>query len=215
MSWEPVPGLRVLFKREIDRRSVLRGAAVLGLVGATGAVAGRGLRSSAVAQSSDTTIDLLNLAFTVESLVVACSRWALNQEFLTDRDRQVLEPAQAHQQMYCDTIREAIAKFGGTPIDEPEYHATDAIRESRDACLRTMWELQETTIKAWQGQIPLATDAALVPLLRPMVMHKGCHAAALGMLIEGVGQAFPGAIEPTIPLPEALQAMEDFRGPAR
>ncbi len=215
MSWQPVTGMSVLFKREADRRSVLRGAALLGVAGAAGALGARGLQSAANAQPSDTTIDLLNLAITVESLIGACYGWVLNQEFLTDRDREVLQPAAAHQEIYCDNIRNFIRESGGTPVEEPEYHAPDPIRASREESLRTMWQLEETMIQGWQGQIPTATDAAIVPATRPMVMHKGCHAAALAMLLEDAGQPFPAAIEPTITLPDVLSAIESFRGPAR
>jgi hypothetical protein len=201
----------VTFKREADRRSVLRGAAALGLIGAVGAVGYRRWEDAqALAQPPGTIVDLMNIALTTETLLAAAYGWALNQTFLAPRDREVLEAAERNQQVYCDTYREVIRSFGGEPVEEPEFHSTPAILESRESALRELQRLENLMIGTWQGQMGVITNTELVARLRPILMNKGAHAGALTVLL-GDAPAFPSTIEQPITLEQTLSAMEEFR----
>lgn len=201
----------IAFKRDIDRRSFLRGAAAAGLALGAGGALLRHQDPAADAQSdASTTIDLMNFAITAEAMLGAYYMELLESGVLTERDIEVLQPALEHQQGYCDGLRAVIQRFGGTPVEEPAYHFED--HETREAALHLAWELENTTVCGWQGQIPTITDPALIPLTRPMAIGKPAHAAAIAMLLGDVGQPFPGAIEPAITLQEALTVMEEYRG---
>lgn len=202
----------IAFARDRDRRSFLKGAALAGLaLGAGGALVRR--QDAANAQSDpSTTIDLMNFGITVESLLGACYATILAAGVLTDRDREVLEPALAHQEGYSDGLRGVIERYGGTPIEEPDYHFDEAEYATREGALTLAWKLEEMTVKGWQGQIPSVTDPALIPLTRPIAIGKPAHAAAIAMLLEDAGQPFPGAIEPMISLQDVLRVMEEYRG---
>lgn len=203
----------IVFGRDIDRRSFIRGAAVAGLAaGAGGALLRHQDRVADAQSSASTTIDLMNFAITVESMLGACYMTILDAGVLTDADLAVLRPALEHQQGYCDGLREVIKGFGGIPVEEPDYHFEDSEYATREAALQLAWELEEMTVRGWQGQIPTVTDPALIPLVRPIAIGKPAHAAALAMLLGDAGQPFPAAIEPMITLPEALSAMEEYRG---
>lgn len=208
---DSVGGVDVAFERESDRRSVLRGAALLGLLGAAGAVGYRRWEDGqAHAQPPGTIIDIMNIAVTTEALVGQAYGWVLNQDYLTDQDRAVLEAAGSHQMAYCDTYREVIRSFGGEPIEDPTFFATPAIAESRESGLGELLRLEDLMIRTWQGQMGTITNTEVIATMRPILMNKGAHAGALSVLV-GTVPAVAAAIEQPLVLEETLRTIEEFR----
>lgn len=209
---DSIGGIDVTYKRDADRRSVLRGAAVLGLIGATGAVGYRRWEDAqALAQPPGTLIDVMNIALTTESLVGAAYDWTLAQGFLTAQDRGLLETARGHEQIYCDTYREVVRSLGGEPVEEPEFTVTPAFTESRESALSELLRLEDLVIRTWQGQMGSITNTEVVATVRPILMNKGGHAGALAVLV-GTAPAMTSAIEQPITLDETLAAITQYRG---
>jgi len=203
---------RIVFRRELDRRSVLRGAAALGLAGA---VAGAyRWRTEAWAQEPDTTADLMNFARTVEGLLCKAYEYALEKEYMTPRDDELLRPIMEHEVAYVELFAQLVEQAGGRAVELPAYNFTEAEMDDRMSCLRTLSSLEELSIKGWHGQIPTARDPRLVPQARPIVMAKARHAAVVAMLLEDEGTPFPAAIEQSITLEEVLDGISQYRGTA-
>lgn len=204
---------RILFRREMDRRSVLRGAAALGLAGA---VAGAyRWRTEAWAQAPDTTADLMNLGRTLEGMLCKAYEHALDDEgFMTPRDDELLRPVMQHEMAYVESFGQLVEQAGGRPVELPVYNFEQAGMEDRVGCLRALSSIEELSIKAWHGQIHTVRDPALITSMRPVLMAKARHAAVVATLLEDEGTPFPGPMEGSIMLEEALEGMSMYRGAA-
>jgi Ferritin-like domain len=202
----------IAFANETDRRSFLRGAALVGLAGFAGAAVLQRRDAPAIAQSSDVDVDLMNLGITFESLLSACYERLLATDMLTERDRAVLTPAAAHQSGYRDVLRAGIERYGGTAVEEPQFHFDDSDFATREAGLGKILELENMVLQGWQGQMRSPAEPTIVHVLRPIALAKPTHAAAIAVLLQGSAQPFPAAIEPALTLPEALEAVEEYRG---
>jgi hypothetical protein len=202
----------VMFRREVDRRSVLRGAALAGLAGALGLVGAQRLRTQAVAQTQNTTVDLLNLAITIEALLAHCYGKIFDYDLIEGREREILQPIEQHHQRYIEMFRQVVTSRGGTPVEIPAFHVPQENYASREAGLRMVWQTEETALRGWQGMLSTVNDPEIVPLLRPVKLAMPAHATVLAILLGGDAQPFPGAIEPGAGLQETLAAIEEFRG---
>jgi len=204
---------RIVFRRELDRRSVLRGAAALGVAGA---VAGAyRWRTEAWAQAPDTTADLMNFARTMEGLLCKAYEYALDDEdYMTPRDDELLRPIMTHQLGYVEAFGQLAVKAGGEAVELPAYNFSEDEMGDRVGCLRTLSSLEELSIKSWHGQIHNVRDPALIGSMRPVLMAKARHAAVVATLLEDEGKPFPGPMEGSIMLEEALDGMSQYRGAA-
>lgn len=203
----------VVFRRELDRRSVLRGAAALGLLGAAGGAYRWRAQAWAQEASGDVTVDLLNFARTMEGLLCAAYEYALDDEdYMTERDQQFLRPILNHEMAYVENFGTLIERAGGTPVELPEYNFSEEEMGDRIGCLRTLSQLEETGIQGWHGQITTVRDPDLIVAMRPVLMEKARHAAVVASLLEDAGAPFPAPIESTILLEQALDAIAPFRG---
>lgn len=203
---------RIVFRRELDRRSVLRGAAALGLAGAIGGATR--WRAEAGAQA-DTTADLLNFARTLEGLACKAYEYALDEgDSMTPRDDALLRPILQHEMGYVQQFAQVIEKAGGTPVELPTYNFSEEEMGDRVSRLRTLSSIEELSMQSWHGQIPTVRDPTLIPFTRPLLMAKARHAAVVAMLLEDEGTPFPAAIEPSISLEECLEGMAQYRGAA-
>lgn len=203
---------RIVFRRELDRRSVLRGAAALGLAGA---VAGAyRWRDEAWAQAPDTTADLMNFARTMEGLLYKAYEYALDDEYMTPRDDELLRPIMQHEMAYVEQFGQLAERAGGQAVELPTYNFSEDEMGDRVGCLRTLSSIEELSLKSWHGQIPTVRDPQLIPQTRPILMAKARHAAVVAMLLEDEGVPFPAPIQQGIVLEEALDGMSQYRGAA-
>lgn len=204
---------RIVFRRELDRRSVLRGAAALGLAGAVaGAYRWRG---EAWAQAPDTTADLMNFARTMEGLLCKAYEYALDDAgYMTPRDDELLRPIMQHEVAYVEQFGQLAEKAGGSAVELPTYNFSADEMGDRVACLRTLSSIEELSLKSWHGQIPTVRDPQLIPHTRPILMAKARHAVVVAMLLEDEGTPFPAPIQQGIMLEEALDGMSQYRGAA-
>lgn len=203
---------RIVFRREIDRRSVLRGAAALGFAGAAaGAYRWRG---EAWAQA-DTTVDLMNFARTLEGLLCRAYKYALDDEgYMTPRDDELLRPIMTYELAYVGQFGELVEKAGGRAVELPMYNFSEEEMGDRVGSLHTLSSLEELSLRSWHGQIPNVTDPTLSAVMRPVLMAKARHAAVVATLLEDEGKPFPMAIQSGIMLEEALEGMSQYRGEA-
>lgn len=203
---------RMVFRREVDRRSVLRGAAALGLAGA---IAGATRWAAEAGAQADTTADLMNFARTMEGLLCKAYAHALDEsQFLTPRDDELLRPIMQHEVAYVEQFGQLAVKAGGRAVELPAYNFESAEVADRVSCLRTLSSLEELSLRSWHGQILNVRDPALSAALRPVLLAKARHAAVVAMLLGDEGKPFPAAIQQGIPLEDALDGMAPYRGAA-
>jgi hypothetical protein len=202
---------RMVFRRELDRRSVLRGAAALGLAGA---VSGAYRWRAEAGAQADTTADLMNFARTMEGLLCKAYEHVLDEGNMTPRDDELLRPIMQHEMGYVEQFGQLVRKAGGSPVELPMYNFSEEEMVDRAGCLRTLSSLEELSLKGWHGQIPNVTDPTLTKVMRPVLMAKARHAAVVAMLMEDEGKPFPAPIEGSIMLEEALDGMAQYRGAA-
>lgn len=195
-----------------SRRSALRtsllaagGAAVVSLSGPSVF----GLRS-AMAQSFDGPIDVLNYALTLEHLEANFYR-TYNQEFSAadieaagfgSNVRGRLESIEAHEEAHVDALVSTIESLGGTPVSEAMYSfgVTDV-----DSYIATAQVLENLGTGAYTGaaQFLIENDDLLTAAL---TIHgvEARHASYLNVINDDV--PFPEAFETALTPEEVLAA---------
>lgn len=195
----------------VNRRSVLTGAAALGVVAALWRQTNQDLANA----QGDLRIDLLNLGLQSEYLM--CSAYEEAIEYggiLNARDLELVQAMLAECTASVELFRASIEEFGGQPIAPTGMTYPEGAERNRETCLALLLELENVTIQGWQGAVPMVNDPSVVALAQPLGFTKARHAGALAVLIGEAATPFSSAIEPGLPLPEVLEKLEPYRGAA-
>jgi Ferritin-like domain len=197
--------------RAVDRRRLLTGGATITGAAALAVLWRRTTTDVATAQT-DTTLDLMNLALTTEFLLCSAYEEAHGYEVLEDADRELIGAMLAAAEQHVAVFTAAVERTGGQPIERPGFTFPEEAQASREACLLALLELENTTLRGWYGAIPIVQEPAVLELARPMILAKARHAGAIAHACGGDANPFPEAIDTGIPLPDALQTLERYRG---
>jgi ferritin-like protein len=194
----------------LNRRRLVTGAATVGAAAALAAL-WRGATDRVATAQTTTTLDLLNLGLTGEYLMCSAYEEALEYDALAETDIELVSAMLAQTEHNVGLFKEAIEAQGGEPVMRPGFTYPEEAEHDRTLCLQMLDQIQMVTIQGWQGVVPLATEPGLLEFARLMGITKARQCAALCYLLEAANP-FPSAIEQGRPLPEVLQAIEQYRG---
>jgi ferritin-like protein len=196
----------------VNRRSVLTGGAALGAVGALAAI-WRQSQRLANAQG-DMRIDLLNLGLQSEYLTCTAYEEAIEyaEGMFDARDLEFVHAMRDECEASVETFRAAVEEFGGTPIEPTGMTYPEEAEESREVCLKLLLEIEDVTMRAWHGAAPAVQDPSVVVLAQQLGLTKARRAGALGFLLGEAAPPFPAPMVTGMPLAEALEQLEPYRG---
>lgn len=196
----------------VNRRSVITGAASLGAVAALAALWRRTTYDLANAQG-DTTIDLLNLGLQSEYLMCSAYQEAVESgAILNERDLEFVQAMLAECVAGVEQFRTTIDELGGEPIAETGMAYPEDAQRDRESCLALLLELESVTMRGWHGAAPMVQDPSIVVLAQQLGLTKARRAGALAFLLGEAAPAFPSPVVTGMPLAEALEQLEPYRG---
>lgn len=167
----------------MNRRNFLRVSAAT-LVAGTLATTTVGMGSSrALAQSGNTTIDILNYALTLEHLEARAYREILAAGLVTGTARDYFQSFGAHEAAHVDALTQTIQSLGGMPVQAQQNYNWPAFQNEQEV-LEYFQMVEELGAAAYLGQAPNLIDNDDL-LTAAVSIHnvEAQHAAVLADLI--------------------------------
>ena len=195
------------FDTEESRRKFLRGAAVIG-VGGTLAVHYKGDPSALAQDASEGDLEILNYALTLEYLEAEFYQRALENDVVSGRARELIEPIRDHEQAHVDLLTKTINDLGGTPAEKPKFKFPGPAINKRGAFLETASTFEELGVKAYHGQVTKIENPDLLAAAASIAGTESRHAAVIAVLMDG--EPFPSTVEESLPMEDVLEAAMQF-----
>ncbi|MFN2491185.1 MAG: ferritin-like domain-containing protein [Actinomycetota bacterium] len=193
------------FQRERDRRNFLKWAAVIG-VGGSLAVAAKD--RFAAAQSGGGDVGILNYALTLEYLERDFFRRGLQEELLSGRDAELVEPILAHENEHVSILSSTIEKLGATAVEAPEPTYPSGTFGSARRWLETASMLEDLGVSAYHGQVTRIESPELLQAAASIAGVESRHAAILRELTGA--DPFPAPLEQPKIRAQVLKAAQLF-----
>ncbi|MHB8688179.1 MAG: ferritin-like domain-containing protein [Candidatus Dormibacteraceae bacterium] len=231
MNQDSIRGRSVIqFAHEKDRRAFLKYAA---LVGVGGSLAGALPISNVFADASPTPtpsgspstaaggtasgtsqfgagdIGILNYALTLEYLESEFYQKGLAANILGD-DAKYVTPVAAHEAAHVAAITATLTKLGATPATKPTFVFPPTTFTDKATFLKTAVTFEETGVKAYQGQVTLIKDGAILGAAASIAGVESRHAAVLNYLAQT--PPVPNPVEQHATADETLAAVKPFLG---
>ncbi|CAN5508005.1 ferritin-like domain-containing protein [soil metagenome] len=196
----------IAFRHEVDRRTFIRGAALIG-VGGTLAVR---LKSdpTAFAQGSVNDLEILNFALTLEYLEADFYRQGVEAAVLEGRELELVAPIAEHEQAHVDSITETVTALGGTPVAMPMFTYPEGTFTDRTMFLETAATFEELGVTAYQGQVANIESGDILAAAAAIAGMESRHAAILADLTGA--NPFVSAFESSATMEEVLASAMPF-----
>lgn len=201
----------IQFKDETTRRSFLRTAALVG-VGATlagGATTAFAAGPEMASQFGEGDVGILNYALTLEYLEADFYAQGTAKDFLGD-NKKYLTPIAQHEAAHVQALTGTLQKLGATPAAKPTFKYPDGTFTDANTFLKTANTFEETGVKAYNGQVPLVKDGAILAAAASIAGVESRHAAVLNLILK---QKFvPAPVEAHASMDEVVAAIKPFLG---
>jgi rubrerythrin len=227
VSQEPFHDEPVIeFADEPSRRSFLKYAALVGVGGSlvaggvtafadspspSGSPSPAPSGSPAAAGSAFGTGDMgiLNYALTLEYLEADFYAQGVAKSFLGD-NQKYLAPIAQHEAAHVQALTATITKLGGTPAAKPTFKYPDGTFTDPATFLKTAVTFEETGVKAYQGQVPLIKDGAILGAAASIAGVESRHASVLNLILKQ--KPVPSPVEAHASMDEIVAAIKPFLG---
>lgn len=216
------------FDHELDRRSFLRWAGVVGIgaglvVGgvtacsgppagtavplpSTGAVGGND--AGATADPTERDVAILNYTLTLEYLQAELYAQGIKAGVLAGRDLELVTAIGAHEQAHVQSIIAMIGKMAGTAAPKPTITFPAGTFATRASFLGTASTVEELGVAAYHGQMPLISSIYVLRTAAAIAGVQSRHAATVAALAGG--KAVPSSFEVPKPMADVLAAVTPF-----
>ncbi|WP_219418934.1 ferritin-like domain-containing protein [Pseudonocardia nigra] len=202
--WGGAPVL--VFREEADRRTFLKGAALVG-VGATFVATTRS-DPRAFAQGSASDLEILNYALTLEYLEAEFYTQGIDGDLLSGRELELISPIRDHEQAHVSAITETVQAMGGTPAEMPMFMFPDGTFTDRTMFLTAASMFEELGVDAYHGQVANIQSADVLGAAAAIAGVESRHAAILADLTGG--NPFPAPFEDNKTMAEVLELAGQF-----
>ena len=201
--WGGAPVL--VFREEADRRTFVKGAALVG-VGATFAVATSG-DPRAFAQGSASDLEILNYALTLEYLEAEFYTQGIDAGILSGRELELVTPIRDHEQQHVTAITEAVQGMG-TPAEKPMFMFPEGTFTDRTKFLTAASMFEELGVDAYHGQVANIQSPEVLGAAAAIAGVESRHAAILADLTGG--NPFPAPFEDNKTMEQVLELAGQF-----
>ncbi|GAC1655465.1 MAG: hypothetical protein NVS9B1_08640 [Candidatus Dormibacteraceae bacterium] len=193
------------FGNDTDRRSFLKYAALVG-VGSTLAAA-LPMTNAFAADTGD--LGVLQYALTLEYLEAEFYQKGVAANILGDLQKYIA-PIAAHEAAHVTALTATITKLGGTPGAKPTFKFPDGTFTDKATFLKTASTFEEVGVKAYQGQVTLIKDGAILGAAASIAGVEARHAGVLAYLNNT--KIAPAPIDGHATMDETLAAVKPFLG---
>ncbi len=183
-------------------RGAFFGRAAVAAGGLMGGGAVLGALPSVAAAQSQTDVDILNFALTLEELETAFYADALAKAGLKGDAAAAAQEIGAHEAAHVAALRKAL---GAKAIAKPTFDFGSATA-SESAFLKTAVTLEDTGVAAYKGQAPLIQDAKILAAALSIHSVEAKHAAWVRRLVKG--NPAPAAFEGPKTMAQVLAAVK-------
>ncbi len=152
---------------------------------------------------------ILNYALTLEYLEAEFYQKGVSGNLLGD-DKKYIEPIANHEQAHVQLLTQTIQKLGGQAAKKPTFKFPQGTFSDKAKFLSTASTLEETGVKAYQGQITMIKDKALLGAAASIAGVESRHAAVIADILNK--QQVPAPVEANAPMSEILTAVTPFLG---
>ena len=156
-----------------DTRAGFLGKAALAAGGLMGGGAVLGATSVRAASLSDTDVDILNFALTLEYLEATFYERSLKHAGLHGRVLHFARVVNAHEHTHVRALKKVL---GGKAIKKPAFDFGSAV-QSRAAFVKTSIQLEDTGVRAYKGQAPRIKSKAILASALSIHTVEAKHAA--------------------------------------
>lgn len=194
------------FREEADRRTFLKGAALVG-VGATFVAVTRS-DPRAFAQGSASDLEILNYALTLEYLESEFYTLGLAGNILSGRELDLVTPIRDHEMQHVTALTKTVQDMGGTPAAKPTFMFPDGTFTDKSKFLAAASMFEELGVDAYHGQVPNIKSAAVLGAAAAIAGVESRHAAILADLTGG--NPFPAPFEDNKTMAAVLELAGSF-----
>ncbi|WP_219418806.1 ferritin-like domain-containing protein [Pseudonocardia nigra] len=194
------------FREESDRRTFIKGAAVIG-VGATFVAVTRG-DPRAFAQGSASDLEILNYALTLEYLEADFYTQGLDGGILSGRELELVTPIRDHEQEHVSALTSTIQSLGGTPAEMPMFTYPEGTFTDKTMFLTAASMFEELGVDAYHGQIANVQSPEILAAAAAIAGVESRHAAILADLTGG--NPFPAPFEDSKTMEQVLELAGSF-----
>ena len=195
------------FDTEQSRRDFLRGAAVVG-VGSTLAIRYKGDPSALAQDASNSDLEILNYALTLEYLEAEFYQRALENNVVEGRVRDLIEPIRDHEQAHVDALTSTINDLGGKPAEKPKFKFPGPAINKRGAFLKTASTFEELGVTAYHGQVKNIESPDILKAAAAIAGVESRHAAVIAAIMDA--EPFPAPFESSRTMEEVLELAMPF-----
>ncbi len=165
-------------KKKFSRRDALKNGSMKGLAGIAASIpilGATGMKKVFANTSSDSIIDILNFALTLEYLESSFYQKGLttNPNLIPAGDRNVFTQIANHEGAHVIVLRDTITALGGSPVVSPVFDFTASgtyadVFSNYQTFLTLSQSFEDTGVRAYKGQAAglIANDAVLTAALQ-------------------------------------------------
>ena len=166
----------------IEVHGMSRGSFIARGAIATGSLYGAGAVTSFVGSAfaqSDSDVDIVNFALTLEYLETAFYKEALSKANLSGEAKQLAELIGGHEQQHVDALTGTVEKLGGKAVKAPgvKFPLTDEA-----SFLKLAATFEDLGVSAYNGAAPMIKSKDVLAAAGGIVQVEARHAAAVRSL---------------------------------